>query len=606
MKKTNNENGITLIALVITIIVLLILVAVSITMLTGKNGILTKASNAKELQEEADAKETLQIELLGIKTNVMHEKNRETVVGDVSELENNDNVKNDIENIVYIDENETEVEIKNAQYAIVTYKKYIFKIDKNLNIVDSQKSGEVVEEEKDVTLIKGNEEYKFECVKQCKTVKAYKSGYYEIKCYGGAGGNSLANNAIGAYGGKGSLVSGQIYLNKNDKLYLYVGEKGEDAKYKKDSVGGYNGGGLGTWDNEDDEAAGAGGGATDVRLIKGDSWDDFESLKSRIMVAAGGGGSSWKTAGGAGGELEGKTNREVAKPGTQISGYKFGKGQDGYGTGNSNGVAGSGSGYYGGTTNDKADDMESGAGGSSFISGYSGCNAISKESTEENIIHTNQEKHYSGKVFVNSRMVADRNDGNGYIEIKYIGDEPKEIYYSLYDECKLGDFVKYDAGDWNESSEIKDGEGYSFEYNQGESRNKSVYETTYTGGWRVLKRQENKVYLVSAGIPFKMRWYGNYKSPQTCFSAIKNECEKFVNNKYAEEGRSILLDEKDDLKNSNTLTIGGEYWIVNPSKTDCWIDTITASGGSDWWRNYSKYMWNKTCYNFKRKTFNKC
>ena len=34
------------------------------------------------------------------------------VVGDVSELENNDNVKNDIENIVYIDENETEVEIK--------------------------------------------------------------------------------------------------------------------------------------------------------------------------------------------------------------------------------------------------------------------------------------------------------------------------------------------------------------------------------------------------------------------------------------------------------------------------------------------------------------
>ena len=146
----------------------------------------------------------------------MHEKNRETVVGDVSELENNDNVKNDIENIVYIDENETEVEIKNAQYAIVTYKKYIFKIDKNLNIVDSQKRGEVVEEEKDVTLIKGNEEYKFECVKQCQTVKAYKSGYYEIKCYGGAGGSSLANNAIGAYGGKGSLVSGQIYLNKVD------------------------------------------------------------------------------------------------------------------------------------------------------------------------------------------------------------------------------------------------------------------------------------------------------------------------------------------------------------------------------------------------------
>ena len=43
----NNHNGITLIALVITIIVLLILASVSIAMLTGDNGILTKAGDAK-------------------------------------------------------------------------------------------------------------------------------------------------------------------------------------------------------------------------------------------------------------------------------------------------------------------------------------------------------------------------------------------------------------------------------------------------------------------------------------------------------------------------------------------------------------------------------
>ena len=43
-KKTNLKNfsGITLIALVITIIVLLILAGVSIAMLTGNNGILTR------------------------------------------------------------------------------------------------------------------------------------------------------------------------------------------------------------------------------------------------------------------------------------------------------------------------------------------------------------------------------------------------------------------------------------------------------------------------------------------------------------------------------------------------------------------------------------
>ena len=39
------QKGITLIALVITIIVLLILVGVTITMLTGENGILNQATN---------------------------------------------------------------------------------------------------------------------------------------------------------------------------------------------------------------------------------------------------------------------------------------------------------------------------------------------------------------------------------------------------------------------------------------------------------------------------------------------------------------------------------------------------------------------------------
>ena len=46
MKK--QEKGITLIALVITIIVLLLLAGISIAMLTGENGILTKANKAKE------------------------------------------------------------------------------------------------------------------------------------------------------------------------------------------------------------------------------------------------------------------------------------------------------------------------------------------------------------------------------------------------------------------------------------------------------------------------------------------------------------------------------------------------------------------------------
>ena len=51
MKK--NTKGITLITLVVTIIVLLILAGVSISMLTGQNGILTQAQKAKEETEKA-------------------------------------------------------------------------------------------------------------------------------------------------------------------------------------------------------------------------------------------------------------------------------------------------------------------------------------------------------------------------------------------------------------------------------------------------------------------------------------------------------------------------------------------------------------------------
>ena len=51
------KNGITLIALVVTIIVLLILAGVSISMLTGQNGILNRAAEAKKKTEESGEKE---------------------------------------------------------------------------------------------------------------------------------------------------------------------------------------------------------------------------------------------------------------------------------------------------------------------------------------------------------------------------------------------------------------------------------------------------------------------------------------------------------------------------------------------------------------------
>ena len=64
-----NTKGITLIALVITIIVLLILAGVSIAMLTGQNGILTQAQNAKNETERAQIKEEIQRKILEEQVN---------------------------------------------------------------------------------------------------------------------------------------------------------------------------------------------------------------------------------------------------------------------------------------------------------------------------------------------------------------------------------------------------------------------------------------------------------------------------------------------------------------------------------------------------------
>ena len=59
MKQKN--KGITLIALIITIIILLILAGISISTLTGDNGILNKASIAKEETKKAQYLEELRI-----------------------------------------------------------------------------------------------------------------------------------------------------------------------------------------------------------------------------------------------------------------------------------------------------------------------------------------------------------------------------------------------------------------------------------------------------------------------------------------------------------------------------------------------------------------
>ena len=264
------------------------------------------------------------------------------------------------------------------------------------------------------------------------------TGKYVIQLWGASGQDYNSENP----GGKGAYTAGIVTLNKGQILYFNIGGKGVVR------TGGYNGGANGG--SQSDGTYYAGGGATDVRLVYGD-WNLFLSLKSRIMVAAGGAGAGYYNGGivgGAGGALVGLSGTQsgsgsthsVATGGSQTdpgksvngnnsnSGFGYSSQPNTYGTGGGGGYYGGGS---GGSTSYK---VSAGAGGSSFISGHKGCDAIDESSESSAIVHTHQNKHYSNIVFTNTVMKSGNeempthdntgkmtgNTGNGYALISLI------------------------------------------------------------------------------------------------------------------------------------------------------------------------------------------
>ena len=65
------ERGITLVALVVTIVVLLILAGVSISMVLGNNGIVTKAQASQAAQDKAYAREVAESALKSVQIDVL-------------------------------------------------------------------------------------------------------------------------------------------------------------------------------------------------------------------------------------------------------------------------------------------------------------------------------------------------------------------------------------------------------------------------------------------------------------------------------------------------------------------------------------------------------
>ena len=77
------ERGITLVALVVTIVVLLILAGVSISMVLGNNGIVTKAQSSQAAQDKAYAREVVESGLKSVQIDVLTGAKTSADVSDV-------------------------------------------------------------------------------------------------------------------------------------------------------------------------------------------------------------------------------------------------------------------------------------------------------------------------------------------------------------------------------------------------------------------------------------------------------------------------------------------------------------------------------------------
>ena len=285
------------------------------------------------------------------------------------------------------------------------------------------------------------------------------SGWYRIELWGASGGSTTSETGKEQAGGKGAYTSGVTYFDKGTLLYFYIGGTTTTA------TGGTNGGG-----NGGTKTGKGGGGSTDVRTKSG-NWDLPESLQSRIMVAAGGGGADGLgdgSPGGEGGETFGASGsaNKIKSDSAEYINAKYG-GQTGSkrrsfiniitysencngavikidgkifhidekrdnktcgALGEGGGVpydsgGGGGAGYVGGGAGNQYDDIAgSGAGGSSFIAGYSNMNYKTTFSSGEELDLFVDD----GRYFIDGQMTAGVNEGNGAARIEYISSNSKD------------------------------------------------------------------------------------------------------------------------------------------------------------------------------------
>lgn len=258
-------------------------------------------------------------------------------------------------------------------------------------------------------------------------------GFYLVELWGAEGGRGLWNSAFKVFGGKGAYVSATLLFTKRTHVFLNVGTRGGNAVSSPNTaaIGGWNGGGYGGRDLNDDDASGAGGGATDLRV--GDN-----ALESRIMVAAGGSGSTGGGYGAPGGDEKCYTitqlwNADAISGSVDGCSATLGQGQNGINHGWTP-SSGAGGGYYGGKA------VSGGDGNYPYVS-YGGNSYIATNSTLSNYgIILFEKEMLSGNLLlpsVNSDSYEKGHPGDGHARITPLSDYNVSVPIIISLQCKI-------------------------------------------------------------------------------------------------------------------------------------------------------------------------
>ena len=267
-------------------------------------------------------------------------------------------------------------------------------------------------------------------------------GIYTLQCWGAeGGGRRLSGNSSSGFGGLGGYSIGNLTLENETKIFIYVGGHGSYS-VSGPASGGFNGGGSGHASGTIEPGNG-GGGASDIRL-------KTDSLYARVIVAGGGGGGGedFNDTSGHGGGLTGV--------GCEISSYDASQTSPGLNASFGNGAGtlygdggGGGGGWYGGgtQTGNSSYDTEGGGGGSGYVytsstaSDYpSGCllNASYYLTDAETIAGNRSFPSPSGGTETGHQ-------GHGAVKItSIIKSEQKHLYQTEYIENINNDYILTD------------------------------------------------------------------------------------------------------------------------------------------------------------------